>query len=102
MAGREAVLLVRRQLSLALCPRAAHGRATEPKPACAWRRDFTNTSLQDWWVDNFFMGKNGAGSGNKWVDGCFSDVRLAFLTPLGAAFLGATSLCKGLGAASRV
>ena len=37
-------------------------------------RDFTNTSLQDWWVDNFFMGKNGAGSGNKWVDGCFSDV----------------------------
>jgi hypothetical protein len=22
--------------------------------------DFTNTSLQDWWVENFFMGKNGA------------------------------------------
>jgi hypothetical protein len=21
-----------------------------------------------------FMGKNGFGSGNKWVDGCFSDV----------------------------
>ena len=35
--------------------------------------DFTNASLQRWWVDEFFMGKNGAGSGNKWVDGCFSD-----------------------------
>jgi hypothetical protein len=36
-------------------------------------RDFTNTSLQDWWVTEFFLGKNGAGGGNKWVDGCFSD-----------------------------
>ena len=35
--------------------------------------DFTNASLQEWWVDTFFMGKNGAGSGNQWVDGCFSD-----------------------------
>ena len=35
--------------------------------------DFTNRSLREWWVDNFFLGKNGAGGGNPWVDGCFSD-----------------------------
>jgi hypothetical protein len=52
----------------------------EVASGCPWQGakqffwDFRNTSLQDWWMDNLFMGKNGFGSGNKWVDGCFSDV----------------------------
>ena len=36
----------------------------------AW--DFTNESLQAWWVDNMFLGKNAVG-GSPYVDGCFSD-----------------------------